>query len=76
MKSKDLQKLVLYKYEAGQIPKKVLEDLNGAVTYRTVEQRCKMIRETGATDWSKLPGCHRTVRMKAVILKIKKKIKG
>ena len=27
MKSKDLQKLVLSKYEAGQIPKKIFEDL-------------------------------------------------
>ena len=38
MKSKDLQKLVLSKYEAGQTPKKIFEDLNGAMSYRTVER--------------------------------------
>ena len=48
MQNKDLQKLVPSKYEAGQIPKKLFEDLNGAVNYRTVKRWCKMIRETGA----------------------------
>ena len=37
MKSKDLQKLVLSKYGTGQTLKKVFEDLNGVVSYRTVE---------------------------------------
>ena len=31
MESKELQKLVLSKYEAGQTPKKIFQDLNGAV---------------------------------------------
>ena len=31
MKSKDLQKLVLSKYEAEQTPKKIFQDLNGVV---------------------------------------------
>ena len=31
MKSKDLQKLVLSKYGAGQTPKKIFQDLNGTV---------------------------------------------
>ena len=38
MKSKDLQKLVLSKYEEGQTPKKIFEDLNDAVSYRTVKR--------------------------------------
>ena len=46
MKSKDLQKLVFSKYEARQTSKKILQDLNGAVSYQTVEQWCKMILET------------------------------
>ena len=75
MKSKDLPKLALSKYEAGQTPKKIFEDLNGAVSYRTVKRWCKMIRETGAIDLSKLSGCHRTVRTKAAIQKIKRKSK-
>ena len=76
MKSKDRQKLVLSKYEAGQTPKKIIEDLNGAVSYRTVKRWCKMIWKTGAIDLSKLFACHRTVRTKAAIQKIKRKSKG
>ena len=33
MKSEDLQKLLLSQYEAGQTPKKIFENLNGAVSY-------------------------------------------
>ena len=76
MKRKDLQKLVLSKYEAGQTLKKIFEDLNGAVSYRTVKRWCKMIWETGAIDLSKPSAYHRTVRTKAAIQKIKRKSKG
>ena len=38
MKSKGLQKFVLSKHEAGQTPKKIFKDLNGAMSYRTVER--------------------------------------
>ena len=72
MKSKDLQKLVFSKYEAGQTLKKIFEDLNGAMSYRTVKRWCKMIRETGAMGLSKPSACHRTVRTKANIQKIKR----
>ena len=75
MKSKDLQKLVLSKCEAGQTPKKIFEDLNGAMSYQTVKRWCKMIRETGTIDLSKPSACHRTVRTKANIQKIKRKSK-
>ena len=76
MKSEDLQKLLLSKYQAGQIPKKIFQDLNGAVSYRTIKRWCKMIRETGAIDLSKPSACHRTVHTKANIQKIKRKSKG
>ena len=76
MKSKDPQKLVISKYEAEQTPKKIFEDLNGEVNYSTVKRWCKMIRETDAIDLSKPSGCHRTVRTKAVIQKIKRKSKS
>ena len=75
MKSKDLQKLVLSKYEAGQTLKKIFENLDGEVSYPTVKRWCKMIRETSAIDLSKLSACHRTVRSKAAIQKIKRKSK-
>ena len=76
MKSKDLQKLVLSKYETEQTLKKIFQDLNGAVSYRTVKRWCKMIRKTGAIDLSKPFGCYRTVRTKAAIQKINRKSKG
>ena len=76
MKSKHLQKLVLSKYEAEQTPKKVFEDLNGMVSYRTVKQWYKMTQETGTIDLSKLSACHRTVCKKAPIKKDQNKIKG
>ena len=76
MKSKDRQKLVLSKYEAGQTPKKIFEDLNGAVSYPTVKRWCKMTWESSAIDLSKPFACHRTVRTKATIQKIKRKSKG
>ena len=72
MKTKDL----LPKYGAGQAPKKIFEDLNGAVSHRTVKQWCKMSWKTGAIDLSKPFGCHRTVLTKAAIQKIKRKSKG
>ena len=76
MKSEDLQKLVLSKYEAGQTPKTIFQDLNGAVSYRTVKRWCKVIRKTGAIDLSKPSTCHRTFRTKAAIQKIKRKSKS
>ena len=76
MKSKDLQKLVLSKYEVGHTLKKIFEDLNRAVSYQTVKRWCKMMWETGAIDLSKPFGCYRTVRTKAAIQKIKRKSKG
>ena len=71
MNSKDLQKLILSKYEAEQTSKKIFQDLNGAVSYSTVRRWCKMIWETGTIDLSKPFGCHRTVRTKASTQKIK-----
>ena len=75
MRSKDLQKLELSKYEPEQTAKKIFEDLNGEVSYPAVKRWYQMIRETGAIDLSKPSGYHRTVRTKAPIQKIKRKSK-
>ena len=75
MKSKDIQRLVLSKYEAGQTPK-IFRDLNGPMSYRTVKRWCKMIRATGSIDLSKPSGYHRIVRKKVAIQKIKRKPKS
>jgi hypothetical protein len=41
MKSKDLQKLVLSKYENGDGPTKIFRDLNGAISLATIESGAK-----------------------------------
>ena len=38
MKGKDLQKLVLSKYEKGEPSTKIFEDLNGFVSSRTIRR--------------------------------------
>ena len=73
MKSIGLQKLVPSKYETGQTPKKIFQDLNGAISY---SRWCKMIWETGAIDLSKPSTCHQTVHTKAPTQKNKRKSKG
>ena len=72
MKSKDLQKVVLSKYEAGDQPRKIFCDLNKVLSLRTVERWCKSIRETGSINLTSPPGPSRTIRTKATIQKIKK----
>ena len=42
MKSKDLQKLVLSKYEKGEGPSEIFRHLNGALCLRTVKRWCIM----------------------------------
>ncbi|CAF1611186.1 unnamed protein product [Rotaria magnacalcarata] len=75
MKSKDLQKLVLSKYEngleSGDSASKIFNDLNGSVSYRTIRRWCKMIRERGSIDLSHPPGRPPIVRTKAMIRKVK-----
>jgi hypothetical protein len=56
MKSKDLQKLVLSKYENGDGPTKIFRDLNGAMSLCTIERWCKMIREDGSINLSSPSG--------------------
>lgn len=74
MKSKDLQKLVLSKYEKGEGPSEIFRHLNGALCLRTVKRWCKMIRETGSIDLSTSPGRPRTARTKASIRKVKDRL--
>ena len=72
MKSKDLQNIVLSKYNFGDHPRKISRDLNGGLTWRTVQRWCKMINETGAINLSKPPG---NIRTKAAIQKAKSRLK-
>ena len=75
MKSKDLQKLALSKYEKGDSPSDIFRHLNGAVCLRTVKRWCKMIRETGSINLSTSPGRPRTARTKESIRKVKDRLR-
>ena len=46
MKNKDLQKLVLSTYQAGQTSNKIFQDLNGAVRNDDPEDWCHRFIET------------------------------
>jgi transposase len=70
MKSKDLQKLVLSKYECGDSATKIFHDLCGAVSRKTIFNWCKMTRETGSINMATSPGLPRTIRKKNMIQKI------
>ena len=56
MKSNDLQKLVLSKYENGNGTKKILQDLDDIIGLSTIERWCKRIREIGSISLSKPHG--------------------
>ena len=75
MKSKDLQQLVLSKYESGDTIPKIYRDLNGAISYDTVRRWCKMIEKTGAIQLSAPPGLLRIIRTKQMIQKAKNLLK-
>ncbi|CAM4891934.1 unnamed protein product [Rotaria socialis] len=74
MKSKDIQKVVKIKYENGDGPSKIYRDLAGAVSLPTIKLWIKMINPTGSITLSSPPGCPRTVRTKAAIMKVKSRL--
>jgi transposase len=74
MKSEDLQKLVLSKYENGDETTKIFRDLNGTISLSTIERWCGRIREVGTIDLANLRGCSRTIRTKAAIQKVKRRL--
>ena len=74
MKSKDLQKLILSKYEKGESPSEIFQHLNGALCLRTFKRWCKMIRETGSIELSTSPDRPPTIRTKESIKKVKHRL--
>ncbi|CAF2138385.1 unnamed protein product [Rotaria magnacalcarata] len=69
MKSKDLQNIVLSKYQHGDTPTKLFRDLNGGIGLRTIKRWCPMILQSGSITLSSPPGCPRLVRTKENIRK-------
>ena len=75
MKNEDLRKLVLSKHENGESSPQIFEDLNGSVSSRTIRRWCKMVGETGAINLSHSSGRPRIIRTKAMIKKVKTRMK-
>ena len=73
MFSKDVQKVVLSKYENGNNVRKIFRDLNRCVGLRTIERWLKQIRAIGTIDTSKPPGPSCTIRTKATIEKVRRR---
>ena len=74
MKSKDIQRVVKTKYENGDGPAKMYRDLAGAVSLPTIKLWIKMMNTTGSITLLSPPGCPRTVRTKAAIVKINNRL--
>ena len=70
-KSKDMQKVVLSKYEKGDGTTKIFQDLNGTISLSTIERWCRGIRQSGSINLSKLSGRPRIIRTKGSIEKMK-----
>ena len=70
MKSKDLQEVVLSKYQNGDTTTKSHRDLNGGIGLRTIERWCQMIRRSGSIKFSSSLGGPRFATMKDNIQKV------
>ena len=74
MKSKDLQKIVLSKYQNGDTPTEIHRDFNGGIGLRTIKRWCQMIRQSGSIILSSPPGCPRFARTTGNIRKVKHRL--
>ena len=71
MKSKDVQKLVLSKYEKGDGITKIFQDLNRTISLLMIERWCRRIHENGSINLFKSPSRPRIIRTKGAIEKVK-----
>ena len=69
--SKDLQNIVLSKYQNGDAPTKICRDLFGGISLVTVKRWCQMIRRTGSIELYAGP---RIVTTKENILQVKNRL--
>ena len=74
MKSKDIQKVVKIKCENGDAPARINRDLTEAVSLPTIKLWIKMINTTRSIILSSSPGCQRTARTKAAIVKVENRL--
>ena len=75
MKSKDLQKVILSKYQHGDNPTKIYCDLNGGIGLRTIERWCQMMRRSGSVKLSSPPDGSCFSKTKGNIQKVKHRLR-
>ena len=75
MKSKDLQNVVLSKYQKSDTPKQTYHHLNGGLGLRTIERWCQMIRRLGTITLSKPLDGPRLARTRENIQKVKNRLR-
>ena len=71
MKTKDIEMIVLSKYEKSDGTTKIFQDLNGTISVSTLKQWCRRIRRSDSINLSKSPGRPRIIRTKEAIEKVK-----
>ena len=74
MKSKDLQKVGISKYQNGDTPTKIHRHLNGAIGLRTIRRWCQRIRQSASIKLPSPSGGRRFARTKGNIQKGKHRL--
>ena len=75
MKTKNLQNVVLSKYQNDDTPTKIYHNFSGAIGLRTIKRWYQMIHQISAISLSSPPGCPRLVRTKANIKKVNNRLR-
>lgn len=75
MKSEDIQKIVFGKFQNGDCPTKIYNDLNKHVSLSTIKRWCKQVRQHGEIKLLKPKGRPRSISTKKTISNIKKRLK-
>ena len=71
MKSKDIQMVVLSKYQNGHTTTRIHRDLNGGIGLTTIKLWCQIIRQSGSIKLPSPPGGPRLATTKSNIQKVK-----
>ena len=74
MKSKDMQRVVLSKYEKSDRTTKIFQGLNGSISLSTIERWCRRLHESGSINLSKSSGRPKIIRTKEAIEKMKTRL--
>ena len=62
MKSRDMQNVVLSKYDKSDGRTKIFQDLNDTISLSSIERWCRRIRNSGSVNLPKPPARPRIIR--------------